>query len=360
MCSLIFLFFAIMFSCSEKQKKNEITILWENKKATGISISGTQIQRINPDSIASIIKVTLFNDKNPVAILGEFEIKTEEIVFKPLIPFTRGLHYDISIHKQPIGSFKVPNANVADAPALQDIFPTQDTLPENLLKIYLRFSQSMREGQSDKYVTMLKNNSDTVHGAFLNLQPELWNEDRTLLTLWLDPGRIKRDLQPNKLLGAPLQKNGRYQIVISRKWKDEQGLNLIKNYSKRFVTTVRDGLSPNPKNWKLRMPQSNTLQSLRINFGETLDYSLLLETLKISTEKGENIAGKWIIGAEEQSCEFAPSTNWKSGIYKLKIETRLEDLAGNNLNRPFDRDVTIPETVPKTGDFFEIPFKIER
>ena len=259
MCSLIFFVFAVTFSCNEKQKKGKITILWENKKATGIAISGTQIQRINPDSVASIIKVTLLNDKNPVAILGEYEIKNEEIVFKPLIPFTRGLHYGISIHNQPTGSFQVPNANVADAPALHGIFPTQDTLPENLLKIYLRFSQPMREGQSDKYVTLIKNNSDTVNGALLNLQPELWNEDRTLLTLWLDPGRIKRDLQPNKLLGAPLEKNGRYQIVISREWKDEQGLNLIKNYSKRFVTTVRDGLSPNPKNWKLRMPQSNTL-----------------------------------------------------------------------------------------------------
>ena len=77
-------------------------------------------------------------------------------------------------------------------------------MPENLLKIYLRFSHPMREGQSDKYISLIKNGKDTLPDVFLNLQPELWNEDRTVLTVWLDPGRIKRDLQPNLKLGNPL------------------------------------------------------------------------------------------------------------------------------------------------------------
>ena len=42
-------------------------------------------------------------------------------------------------------------------------------------------------------------------GTFLDLQPELWNAEGTVLTLWLDPGRIKRDLIPNKELGIPLK-----------------------------------------------------------------------------------------------------------------------------------------------------------
>ena len=81
------------------------------------------------------------------------------------------------------------------------IYPTQDTVPENLLKIYLQFSKPMREGQALRHIELLKNNRDTLPGVFLDLQPELWNVDRTTLTVWLDPGRIKRDLQPNGPIG---------------------------------------------------------------------------------------------------------------------------------------------------------------
>ena len=63
----------------------------------------------------------------------------------------------------------------------------------------------MQEGQALENITVIKNGKDTIPSIFLDLQPELWNKERTILTLWLDPGRIKRDLQPNKKLGLPLE-----------------------------------------------------------------------------------------------------------------------------------------------------------
>ena len=106
------------------------------------------------------------------------------------------------------------------------------------------------------------------------------------------------------------------------------------------------------------MPQSSTLQPLDVQFGESLDYSLLLETMVIQNEKGNQVGGKWSIGSKEKNCRFVPDINWQSGNYILKIETRLEDLAGNNLNRPFDRDVTNKVTKPGTGDFVEVLFRV--
>jgi hypothetical protein len=40
------------------------------------------------------------------------------------------------------------------------------------------------------------------------------------------------------------------------------------------------------------------------------------------------------------ACYFIPEQNWSAGSYTLRILSKLEDLAGNNLNKVFDRDIT--------------------
>jgi hypothetical protein len=77
----------------------------------------------------------------------------------------------------------------------------------------------MMESRSAGFIKLVKNGTDTLHDAFLDLQPELWNEDRTVITLWLDPGRIKRDLQPNLKLGAPLQQSEKYRSLFQSNGK---------------------------------------------------------------------------------------------------------------------------------------------
>jgi len=359
MCGLSFFVVALPISCSKSEENNKITILWKDKRAVGISLSGKFAATLAPDSLIKLLEVRLLTSEKPVSILGEYSVENSRIIFTPLIPFTRGLHYEVSLRGQRLNLFDIPPADSADAPALLGIFPSQDSLPENLLKVYLHFSHPMREGQSGQYVVLVKNNIDTIKGAFLNLQPELWNENRTILTLWLDPGRIKRDLQPNKLLGAPLQRNAGYQLLVLAPWQDKLGGTLPKTYSKSFVTIGRDSLSPNPEYWKIVTPKTGSTQPLNIDLGESLDYSLLNETLTIRTVDDITIPGKWIIGIDEKTCQFIPGKRWLSGHYKLHIETRLEDLAGNNLNRPFDRDVTRKETKVHSEDFVEVLFQIK-
>ncbi|MEP6795167.1 MAG: Ig-like domain-containing protein, partial [Saprospiraceae bacterium] len=268
------------------------------------------------------------------------------------------LHYVMWAKGARIGAFAVPVPDSADGAKLLAIYPSQDTLPENLLKIYLHFSRPMQEGMSDKYVALVKNGRDTVAGAFLNLQPELWNEDRTKLTLWLDPGRTKRELIPNQKLGAPLMKNAGYQIVVLPQWRDQQGLPLSQTYTKAFVTIARDSLSPDLKLWKLTIPTINTSNPLEISFGESLDCGLLNEAMKVKNEKGINVSGKWQFDRTETSGSFIPAENWIAGKHSLQIDTRLEDLAGNNLNRPFDRDITT-KTEQKSGETTTLVFHIK-
>jgi hypothetical protein len=178
-----------------------------------------------------------------------------------------------------------------------------------------------------------------------------------VLTIWFDPGRIKRDLQPNLRLGAPLEESANYKLIISHNWQDAQGVPLQKDFSIFFIAGKRDSLSPNPDHWKLALPAKNSLEALTILSDETLDHYLFAECLHLNDEHGVTVKGIFEIDDKDKSCRFLPASEWAPGNYSLKIESRLEDLAGNNLNRPFDRDITQTKE-PLMKPSYEIRFKI--
>lgn len=344
--SLIFFVFLLLSSCKQNTSE-EITIIWNDNHAIGISVPKSFLSEFPVDSINKLFQVHL-ESENSVAILGEHSIVGDKLLFKPLIPFSRGLSYEIIFRNRQIGKVKIPLPNAGDAPTLIVVYPSQDTLPENLLKLYLQFSRPMREGESQKHITLLNNHNDTIPNVFLNLQPELWNKERTVLTIWLDPGRIKRDLIPNQQMGNPLKKGERYTLIVSESWKDIQGLALQQSYNRRFIVGLRDSISPDPERWILGLPVAETYQALEVNFGESLDYFLLQETIRIIDGNRNRVTGNIQTSNEESKFKFIPDKQWQPGPYHLQVASHLEDLAGNNLNRLFDRDIRIPQ--PKTDE----------
>ena len=42
---------------------------------------------------------------------------------------------------------------------------------------------------------------------------------------------------------------------------------------------------------------------------------------------------------QERQWVFMPISPWRSGIYQLVVPTTLEDLAGNNVGKPFEVDL---------------------
>lgn len=374
---LIFFAFGALYNCQTQTSDDDVQIIWKDRKAVQVSFSKKLIGSTPVDSLFQLIEIQLVSNSERVGILGDLDVNGAYIAFRPLIPFTHGLQYEILFRNKLLASFSIPKADPNDAPEVVAIFPSQDTLPENLLKIYIHFSKPMRENQSGKYVTLLKNEHDTIQGAFLNLIPELWNEDRSILTLWLDPGRIKRDLQPNLSLGAPLQNHNQYKIVVSSDWQNQEGVRLSKNFVKQFTTAARDSLSPEPVRWKTNEPKAGTRQFLKVEFGEPLDQGLLSETLvvqkltkagastssrdkldEINDEHRVSIKGKWQIGPEETTAEFTPNNNWESGYYLIRVETRLEDLAGNNINRLFEKDISKKTHDRKPAKYVGVPFEV--
>jgi len=302
------------------------------------------------------IKVQLVKPGELLPVLGDFSKEGDEVIFEPLVPFTKGLRYEVLLDDTLFSEILIPIGN-SKSPELLSIYPSQDTLPENLLKMYFEFSEPMVEGSSLQHLILIRNDRDTMRGTFLDLQPELWNSDGTVLTLWLDPGRIKRDLIPNKELGSPLKQGERYTLQVNKSWQSKNGVLLAKNYSKTFVTINRDEESPDPLTWKVVAPPSNEKQSLEIQFPQPLDYSLVKECVTILNSNGDVVAGEMAVSAEERILRFMPDEPWTKGTFALRIEGRLEDLAGNNLNRPFDRD-TNKKNEGTTQEIFTKEFEI--
>jgi hypothetical protein len=354
--NLLFFALSLLFACKDAQK--DILIIWDNNKAKAISIPAKMLNGISKDSIAAYVKIRKLHANDSANILGDYRLD-EGLLFEPTIPFQRGADYTVWIRNKQTAQFHIPTNDKHILAEVIAIYPQLDTLPENLLKIYIQFSQPMREGESLKHVKLLKNNKDTLPDVFLDLQPELWNDERTAITIWLDPGRIKRDLQPNLRMGAPLDINEQYQLVVLKQWQDAEGISMQKDFSKSFVTTVRDSLSPDPVQWKLNSPKAVSKEPLIISFGEALDHFLLMESLQIVNSNGATIKGKFEGTDKDRASRFIPDEVWVAGTYTLSITSKLEDLSGNNVNRPFDRDITKTKQ-PSTQEYYSRSFNIEK
>jgi hypothetical protein len=314
-----------------------ITIEWNGSKPIGILIPQNVAGSVPADSLKYVLSVKLTG--NTVPVLGEYSMTDNNILFRPLIPLSHGLEYEVWSGQQLTGKIRVPVNVAGAAPGITGVYPTMDTLPENLLKMHILFSAPMQEGEALKNIILLNSDKDTMHSVFLDLQPELWNNEKTSLTLWLDPGRIKRDLQPNKELGNPLHKGERYELIIGKNWQSEDGVALNTIYQKKFVVGNRDDLSPDPVQWDIAVPKTGTKDAVTIMFKESLDVVLLENTLRVTDNSGRVLNGRIEMGRHERSVMFYPPADWKPGQYTIEVESRLEDLAGNNLERLFDNDL---------------------
>ena len=256
----LFFYSLILIGCGNQKdtSKSDISILWEEGRASGIYVPKELLDTVSKDSIKTNLQMRLAKHGEQPFLEGEYILSNDQYIFRPLIPFTRGLFYDVFIRHKFFVEIEIPKDTTV--PKLIGIYPSGDTVPENLLKIYLVFSTPMVEGHSLQYIKLTNEKADSLPGTFLNLQTELWNEDGTQLTLWLDPGRIKRGLIPNEKNGAPLINGNSYELMISREWKCKSGSNLENSFTKKFTVAERDGVSPDPDKWKLVVPENNTIQ----------------------------------------------------------------------------------------------------
>lgn len=328
----MFLVFFCVLACSKAPKISGVTVQYDaEKRPVSVTFNGEGVQ---PD----LLEIALGASQTPV--LGRSTVSENHYTFQPVIAFTQGETYEIRVGGESMAQFTVPFQHSAEAPKLLRIYPTSDSVPENLLKMHFYFDRPMQAvGKVLHFITVTEDATGDSVSIFLDMEAELWNSTHDRLTLWLDPGRIKTDLIPNREKGLPLIQGKSYTIRVSADWKAANGQKLEVESTKSLRVHARDDKRPNIGDWRLELPKSNSRDPLRIVFNEILDSDLAVETLSVQTADGRSVAGNYRLLEGETAVTFTPDSVWSSGRYILKVESRLEDLAGNNLNRLFDTDV---------------------
>ena len=103
--------------------------------------------------------------------------------------------------------------------------------------------------------------------------------------------------------------------------------------------SLEEWVAPDQKTWKLQPPTAQTRAALRVTFPKPMDHGLLHRLVWVTDPAGKKVPGRVEVSKRETVWSFTPQKPWQAGAYHLVADTRLEDLAGNGIGRPFEVDV---------------------
>src|SRR5262249_53508275 len=154
--------------------------------------------------------------------------------------------------------YQSPRRSATPATLVSRVYPSADTLPENLLKFYVHFTAPMSRGNIYDYIRLRDESGKDVELPFLEIGEELWDTTMTRLTLINDPGRIKRGVRPLEEIGPALEAGRSYTLAIEREWRDGAGNPLKERFQKVFKVSPPDREPPDPALWKIEAPQAGS------------------------------------------------------------------------------------------------------
>lgn len=332
------------------------------------------------EKAAEVLWIERIGAPGSARVFGSHRLDGSRLCFAPAVPLDPGWRYRIAFRppgsdpSRPVRSTaKSVRGSVSGRGALELIYETRESpsdpqpqllsihpgaseLPANHLKFYLSFSQPMEQGVFMERIKLNRDGSGEVAGAFR--ETELWSPDGKRLTVWLHPGRQKTGVNLNEEEGMVLQEGASYSLRIDGRWRATNGKPLGSDQAKAFRVVAADHSPIDASRWTVHPPKSGTRQPLRIEFREPLDWALLQNTITIESPLHPGIAGEIRVPDGEREWRFTPAAPWQAGAHRVVIDRRLEDLAGNNLDRSFEVDIEQP-SVPPTPTTAAVPFIID-
>lgn len=305
------------------------------------------------------------------AMAGTYELQAGVLRFIPTFPPSSGMRYRAVLRRRVVTREETEAtldwtaihqvARVTDGPTtvVSRVSPAASVVPENLLKFYVHFSAPMSRGHIYDHIHLLDAKGREVELPFLEIDEELWNPEMTRLTLFLDPGRIKRGVRPLEEIGPSLVSGQRYTLVIAKEWRDATGRPLKVGYSKVFEVGPADREAPDPKRWTIHAPRTGTKEALTVAFTEPMDDGLARRVIRVE-RGGENGShrGRVELAGDDRQWLFLPDEPWSSGEYRLLIGSTLEDLAGNNPGKTFEVDLFDGIQRRVTHEVIAVPFVV--
>lgn len=281
-------------------------------------------------------------DRTPVA--GRYTLDKNVVTFTPAFGFVAGQDYIARIQAQGMDEklvpFNIPSETTVMEARVTEFYPSGDTLPENVLRFYIHFSVPMSPHVAFNHIKLRDASGKADEAAFMKFKQELWNEDRTRLTVLIDPGRIKRDVATNIERGPALLEGESYTLSVEDAWPSANGSSLLPRFSKTFRVGQPLRKQPNVKFWQSNSPCIGTKEPLTITFDRPFDRHLLGKHIHIATGDGQLVSGLVRVGVDERSWSFAPREIWTDNKLQVVADTELEDVAGNNFRDLLDQTVS--------------------
>ena len=172
-------------------------------------------------------------------MLGTHQVVDGTLRFVPQFPLDPGRRYQVRFDGSRVagwdgGSPAVvettvgrPAAATEPSTVVARVFPSGETVPANMLRMYIEFSAPMGRPSGVEFIHLLDHDGREIPGAVLPLDYEFWTPDHTRFTVFFDPGRVKKGILPNQQMGRPLEAGahrhaGRGRGVARRAWPAAQ------------------------------------------------------------------------------------------------------------------------------------------
>jgi hypothetical protein len=281
----------------------------------------------------------------------------DEACFVPRFAFVDGSTYTVFIDGEDAGILVRPRADRPPTTVVLEIAPTATKVPRNLLRFYVHFSSPMSEGYAARHVRLVDDGGNTVDGALLPTEHELWDGSRHRLTVLLDPSRIKRGLVGHRQAGYPLRAGSPFRLVVDEGFRDALGDQLRVRAERRYQVGSEESRRVDPDRWTLEVPLRGTLDPLVARFDRPLDRGLLARCLHVVGPDGRVVVGTLELGPEERSWRLKPREEWIPEAHELVVEPVLEDVAGNSVSRVFDRDLSRTAQDPREDQPLTLIFR---
>lgn len=203
-------------------------------------------------------------------------------------------------------------------------------VPANLLRLYVHFSEPMSARHVLDHVELFDPVGEKVEEAFVEVPGGLWDRERTRLTLFIHPGRVKRGVGPNQTLGPVLETGGRYLLRVAASARDATGRELGEPFDVSLLVGPPDRRSPDPVRWRFVAPETPG-DPLTVELDEPADTALLGRLLEV-----DGVETRVSVDTDGRRVRMEASRPWEAGVYRLLVPVALEDPSGNRVDRLFE------------------------
>lgn len=235
-------------------------------------------------------------------------------------------------------AFAVASASAAHARPLDvEIHPSAASVPENLLRIELRFPQPQRLPFDMRRVQLIDERGAVIEHALLDLA--LPSADGRRITVLLDPGRVKRDVGPNVEAGRALRVGQVVSLRVAPEPADpERSARSARSAEpavKRWRVTAAVQARLEPDTWRLSPPRAGSRTPLSMRLDAPISASAQA-LIAVADPAGRRVAGSASLSDGDAVWRFVPARAWSAGAHQLVIHPELEDAAGNRSCAAFE------------------------